>query len=499
MKRLLVHGVLAALLVACGGGGGGGAPAVSTTPAVPVTNQPAAGQPNAHGLVADVNGVFPTDAQAGIFANANGFARSYSTAGTIDTAGPFFKSFGNGRTCASCHRQENGFSISSKGVQELFARTGGTDSIFLPHDGANSPRATVATPEDRRAAYSLLLNRGVFRIGMRIPETAEFDLVTAEDPYQFANIRELSLFRRPLPSANLSSIADVMWDGRETAVDASSGNCVQPTCFATLDTSLGRQATTANNSHAQAQADLSQSDQAAIVAFEKTLFAAQQVDATGGLLFAADGAGGATALSTTNFSFGANSIFRAIAAGDTKLFNQNVFSLFSSWINDASVSNAKAAAARQSITRGQTIFNTRAFNVSKDVPGTEGLGLGFLTCSTCHSVPNVGSLPEPRYFNIGTADADARTADMPLYTLRNIKTGERVKTQDPGRAMVSGLWKDIGRFKSPGLRGLSMRAPYFHDGSASTTADVIDFYNKKFGIQFTTQELADLDAFLKAL
>ena len=499
MKRLLVHGVLAALLSACGGGGGGGAPAVSTTPAAPVTNKPAIGQPDAHGLLADVNGIFPTDAQAGIFANANGFARSYSTAGAIDTAGPFFKSFGNGRTCASCHRQEDGFSISAKGVQELFTRTGGTDPIFLPHDGANSPRATVTTLEDRRTAYSLLLNRGVFRIGMRIPETAEFDLVTADDPYQFANIRELSLFRRPLPSANLSSIADVMWDGRETAIDASSANCVQPTCFATLDTSLGRQATTANNSHAQAQADLSQSEQAAIVAFEKTLFAAQQVDTTAGLLFAADGTGSATTLSTANFSFGINSIFRAIAAGDTKLFNQNVFSLFSSWINDASASNAKAVAARQSITRGQTIFNTRAFNVSKDVPGTEGLGLSFLTCSTCHSVPNVGSLPEPRYFNIGTADADARTADMPLYTLRNIKTGERMQTQDPGRAMVSGLWKDIGRFKTPGLRGLSMRAPYFHDGSASTTADVIAFYDKKFSIQFTPQELADLDAFLKAL
>jgi cytochrome c peroxidase len=497
MKRQLVYGVLAALLSACGGGGG--EHAVSSTPAAPVTTRSAAGQPNAHGLLAGADGVYPTDAQAGIFANANGLARSYSAAGTIDTTGPFFKSFGNGRTCASCHRQENGFSISAKGVQEVFTRTGGTDPLFLPHDGANSPRAPMATPQDRQAAYSLLLNRGVFRIGMHIPESAEFELITADDPYQFANIRELSLFRRPLPSANLSSIADVMWDGRENALDANSANCVQATCFAAPDTSLARQATTANNSHAQAQADLSKSDVAAIVSFEKTLFAAQQVDTTAGLLFAADHTGGATALSAVQFSFGANSIFRAIAAGDTKLFNQNVFTLFSTWINDASSSDTQAVAARQSIARGQTIFNTRAFNVSKDVPGTEGLGLRFLTCSTCHSGPNVGSLSEPRYFNIGTADAQARTADMPLYTLRNIKTGEQVQTQDPGRAMVSGLWKDIGRFKTPGLRGLSMRAPYFHDGSASTTADAIAFYDKKFNIQFTPQELVDLDAFLKAL
>ena len=206
------------------------------------------------------------------------------------------------------------------------------------------------------------------------------------------------------------------------------------------------------------------------------------MDTAAGLLFAADGTGGATALLAMNFSFGANSIFRAIAAGATKLFNQNVFTLFSSWINDASTSVAKTVAARQSIARGQTIFNIRAFRVGKDVPGTEGLGLSFLTCSTCHSVPNVGSLPEPHYFNIGTADTD-----------------ERVQTQDPGRAMGSGLWQDIGRFKAPGIRVLSMRAPYFHDGSASTTADVIAFCDRKFNIQFTPQQLADLDAFLKAL
>ena len=496
MKLFPLYVVLAALLSACGGGGGGGNAAVApTTPAAPAV----AGQLNDRGLLADTNLVFPTDAQAGIFPNENGLARSYSTAGAIDTTGPFFQSFGNGRSCASCHRQENGFSISAKSVQELFARTGGTDPLFLPHDGANSPRATVATLEDKRTAYSLLLGRGVFRIGIRMPENTEFELVKADDPYQFASARELSLYRRPLPSANLKFVPDVMWDGRETATDPNATTCIRGTCYTPLDADLARQATIANNGHAQAQADLSKSDQDAIVAFEKTLFAAQQVDASAGLLFAADGTGGATALSTTHFSFGINDIFTAVAAGNTSLFNQNVFMLFSSWINNASASDPKAVAARQSIARGQSIFNTKQFNVSTEVPGTEGLGFSFLTCGVCHSVPNVGSMPEPHYFNIGTADAQARTSDMPLYTLRNVKTGELVETQDPGRAMVSGLWKDIGRFKAPGLRGLSMRAPYFHDGSAGTTADVIAFYDKKFAIQFTPQELADLDAFLKAL
>jgi cytochrome c peroxidase len=101
--------------------------------------------------------------------------------------------------------------------------------------------------------------------------------------------------------------------------------------------------------------------------------------------------------------------------------------------------------------------------------------------------------------NIGISDAARRTPDMPLYTLRNSTTGELVQTSDPGRAMITGKWRDIGKFKGPTLRALAARAPYFHDGSAATLADVIAFYDTRFGIRFTEQEKADLIAFLLAL
>jgi cytochrome c peroxidase len=35
---------------------------------------------------------------------------------------------------------------------------------------------------------------------------------------------------------------------------------------------------------------------------------------------------------------------------------------------------------------------------------------------------------------------------------------------------------DRGRFKTPTLRGLRLTAPYMHDGSQRTLADVVDFY-----------------------
>jgi len=47
--------------------------------------------------------------------------------------------------------------------------------------------------------------------------------------------------------------------------------------------------------------------------------------------------------------------------------------------------------------------------------------------------------------------------------------------------------------------GLAARAPYFHNGSARTLDDVVNFYNQRFGIGFTDQQRRDLVAFLKTL
>ena len=121
------------------------------------------------------------------------------------------------------------------------------------------------------------------------------------------------------------------------------------------------------------------------------------------------------------------------------------------------------------------------------------------TCTTCHNSPNVGNHSVAAPLNIGVADASRRTPDLPLYTLRNTATGEIVQTTDPGRALITGKWADIGKFKGPILRSLAARAPYFHNGSAATLADVVRFYDERFNLQLSEQEKADLAAFLAAL
>jgi cytochrome c peroxidase len=45
----------------------------------------------------------------------------------------------------------------------------------------------------------------------------------------------------------------------------------------------------------------------------------------------------------------------------------------------------------------------------------------------------------------------------------------------------------------------STRAPYFHDGSAATLMDVVNFYDLRFSIGLSAQDKIDLVNFLNAL
>src|SRR5262249_10271886 len=119
-------------------------------------------------------------------------------------------------SCASCHVASTGWTISPDEVQDRFFTSLGLDPIFRTVDGSNSPNADTSTLPARLRAFSMLLSKGVIRVGMPIPAGAEFELVGVDDPHGFASASELSLFRRPAPSTNLRFLTAVMWDGRES-------------------------------------------------------------------------------------------------------------------------------------------------------------------------------------------------------------------------------------------------------------------------------------------
>jgi cytochrome c peroxidase len=115
--------------------------------------------------------------------NPFGWLRSVAASGSIDASSAFFQSLGtNGRSCNTCHRQEDGWSITPASVRARFQATAGTDPIFRTNDGSNSPLADVSTVDKRRSAYSMLLGKGVIRVGIGIPANAEFTLDNVVDP-----------------------------------------------------------------------------------------------------------------------------------------------------------------------------------------------------------------------------------------------------------------------------------------------------------------------------
>jgi hypothetical protein len=402
------------------------------------------------------------------FRNETGMVRTLSTIGPMDFSSPFFRSLGtNGRSCATCHMPSDGWSVTPATVRLLFERTRGLGPLFRTNDGSTSPEADVSTVEARRAAYGLLLSRGLIRIGMTPPAGAEFVIEAVEDPYGYADVTRLSLFRRPLPTTNLSFLSTVMWDGRETF----DGQAVH------FD--LAHQANGATLGHAQAAEALTAEEQAAIVDFEMSLFTTQIRDNRAGQLVAAGAQGGPRALAGQSFVAG-------ITGGPGP--SSAVFTLFDAWASMDPPVDALAE-GRLAVTIGQDIFNNRKF-------GEQGL-----SCGGCHNAPNAGSHATMEFFDLGIASGAIRPRDpdLPLYTLRCLATNAVVRTTDPGRALVTGRCADIGRFKVPTLRGLAARAPYFHNGSAATLADVVLFYEDLFKIGLRAAEKDALVAFLRAL
>ncbi|HET7563246.1 MAG TPA: hypothetical protein VFJ87_12780 [Rhodanobacteraceae bacterium] len=430
----------------------------------------------------------------------SGRLQTNTPTGQIDTHNPFFQSLGsNGRSCDSCHRQAEGWTISATEVRQRFWATQGTDPIFRLVDGADSPLANVSTLAARATAYSMLMDHGVIRVGMPMPANAEFRLTAVDDPYHFASAAQLSLFRRPLPATNLIWDTAMMWDGRETFAP------FVPPMEMGIDhedirASLASQALDAVLGHEQAGTAPSAATVDSIVDFEVHLFTAQVFDLDAGWLNSNNAMGGADILAQQKFWVGINDALGHDPTGDA--FDPKVIRLFDHWRDPDPQGRFNSRAwARAAIARGQDVFNSLQFNITGVAGLNDATGQPVIrgTCGTCHDSPNIGNHSVAAPLNIGIADASRRTSDMPLYTLTNIQTGQTVQTTDPGLAMLTGKWADIGKFKGPNLRGLAARAPYFHNGSAASLRDVVNFYDTRFNIGMTEQQKRDLVAFLSAL
>jgi hypothetical protein len=462
----------------------------------------------------------------------DGKLASFQPGGPTNTADQaFFQALGtNGRACVSCHEPESGMSVSVERIQLRFERTLGADPIFAPVDGANCPNAVQPADTssalvggrighgsaEARASHSLLLTKGLVRIFLPVPEDADYTVTVARDPYHcntdpdFNRATDprtgvahqvLSVYRRPRPATNLKAIttggvtidaatgqpvvdgSNVMWDGREP--------------------NLETQAVDATLVHAQALHAPSRAQVEQIVAFQRGIFTAQIFSNPAHRLTDLGALGGPELLASMT----------TVAPSDGGAGAQPL-SVFDAWRNLAP--DVEQRDERQSVFRGQAIFQNRAFPVD-NVAGLNDTA-GFdrpipnATCATCHSQPSIGgSTFAGAQLDIGIGGADASFGgpapadDLPIFQFvchSGAPTGfhgQSILTNDPGKALVTGRCADIGRFTVPPLRGLDGRAPYFSDGSAPELIDVVEFYDKRFAIGLSARDKDDLVHFLRAL
>jgi cytochrome c peroxidase len=182
------------------------------------------------------------------------------------------------------------------------------------------------------------------------------------------------------------------------------------------------------------------------------------------------------------------------------------------------VNVAKAIASfERTLISGRSAFDRYVFDDDRSgmsEAARRGMALfysGRIGCAQCHSGINFSGAVrtqrqptvEGEYANTGLYNMDGHGAYPP---------------DAPGIRTVTGKARDEGRFRVPTLRNIALTAPYMHDGSIATLAEVIEHYSaggrqRPLGsatrnafkdarihpLQMTAQDKTDLVAFLESL
>jgi len=527
---------------------------------------------------------------------------SYQPNGPTKTASnAFFSSqiTKNKRTCFTCHQPQNDWEISPPQILAEYVTSMGRGVLFHPIDAAVCPNAWGANADPLSPSFlmarSMLFTLGDFRIGLNAPNplgvgkpgyttfdgntTPEWVLTVDYDPYGcemdptygLPN-NQISVYRRPLNSCNVTFLVqdpgfyqntapiapeerqDIMWDAREPDLKSQFIDA----------TEFHGQTKTAPNT-----ADISQG-----ILFQSGLFAAQTYNNVAGDLTGADGSGalgGPVYLydsipSRAGFNFilqqntacidftpaiqpfpgfglsapAPGAFDQLVCPGDPAI-GIPVTALFTAFANPPA-GNPMQIAMRESIARGEALFNGGAALTINNVPGlNDVIGANPVpgACSTCHNNNNVANdaFGDPKRLgimdnsnNVDAADLKLAgpvnvlppTPNFPLFTIYcpcgsilyfsnpvNSKycqmlpgkpeTCDKFETTDPGKGLITGKCVDLGKMKVPILRGVGARAPYFHGGNAATLADVVSFYNKRFSANLTAEQQQDLINYLNSL
>jgi len=470
------------------------------------------------------------------YANAFGRLGIVNADGAIATAGhPFFEPLGsNGRACVTCHQPADGMSLALPTIAVLWAATEGQDPLFAAIDGMNCPHL----PRGEAASHSLLLERGLIRVALPWPPVdaggepvePEFALEVVRDPTGCnthpawgidGERREVSVYRRPRPAANLRYVASsgfgvspfIGKTGMLAALDPDTGRPVNMNMMADArEATLRTQAQSAARTHLEIAAPLSRAELDAIEAFERQLYAAQAFSQGAGAL---DEPGGPSGLGPRAMQSGSDGVL----GNNTTRFVIPTEDKWAELPEGGDAAEREQNAFRESVQRGHDVFFFRTFWIS-DAMHINTVGLGNpikRTCATCHGMHMTGMDTANGWMDVGSTNhpfalepAESPWAEelpeLPLFRVTcradlppHPFLGREIYTQDPGRALISGKCEDVGAIVIQQFRGLAARPPYFSNGSAATLRELVDFYDRRFNIRYTEQERDDLVNFLSVL
>ncbi|HZP46126.1 MAG TPA: hypothetical protein VFB15_10790 [Candidatus Binataceae bacterium] len=417
---------------------------------------------------------------------------NYQPAGPSSETGAFFQALGtNGRTCETCHEPADAFGLSLADIQSRPL----SDPLFAAVDGADCL--------DQPTSHNLLLNYGLIRVMLPISPvtftgaTPNYVIKVLKDPtncqlnnpnVQAACVQAygpgaqcISVYRRPLPTTNMSFQSVLFWDGRVPSPQTIG-----------LTAALNQVDIHATETHEQTGQPTA-AQLADMAAFQEGLYSTQETDAIAGSLTA----NGATESAQNLANITAPAFYYGINQPLTPGFNVNAMTFFNAW--SSLTGTDPVSLQEESIARGEGLFNDLRFRVGPNPKNISG-------CTGCHNDPNVGDASDvpvlmTQVANDAPNDPTLETGNyLPEFSIACPGKNQPVTlTTDPGQVLIDGNCNDVRKVKTPTLHALLAHPPYFRSGAAATLQQVVTFYNVHFNIGMTAQQQTDMVNFLGAL
>lgn len=378
----------------------------------------------------------------------------------------------NGRACATCHPATDHFALLPASVTARLAADPG-DPLFNRID-ADDPNAATPTYGN--------LQKGLIRVVL--PLAANIDVIDVAGNVITSPDRTITVLRGVPSVANVAYTAPYQFDGREATLPAQALGALQAHSQIShavgngeLDLIAAFETSTYTSSRAQAVgAQVGAGTPVASIPIPEDSMPLTAQEQRGKAVFKTACAGchgGATTNLITNRPAQDSLFFQLDHAG-------NIIYVDSPGVGEIPAPNPHpndnfSAPGYTAITYlGQVGRFPTLYNADVALPRYR---LRFYTDAT--RTVQVTDLP-PIPVTASGEPFDPNAAIDP--STGQIITGPDFIPQwwstDPGRCIISGDPGDYESFDIPQLRGVAHTAPYFHDNSHATLADVVDTYSR---------------------